>query len=229
MTRLRVGVLRALPVGVGVFVVFVVLNTLPAVLFGRDVVVFTVLLPFLAAAVCALGVRSVLGPVDRFVERITRLRTTTPYSVLAEAAARTRTGMLDTALPGLAEVLANGTAARAVIWVVVSDRLVAAAFHPPPRTPFPEVANIAVLLDRPDVDHVVPIVEGDVLRAALDDRQARRVDHRGRPAPDAGRGERGPPAAAGGRARHRAARAGAAGGRARLGAAALPVAAHARP
>ena len=46
MTRLRVGVLRALPVGVGVFVVFVVLNTLPAVLFGRDVVVFTVLLPF---------------------------------------------------------------------------------------------------------------------------------------------------------------------------------------
>ena len=167
MTRLRVGVLRALPVGVGVFVVFVVLNTLPAVLFGRDVVVFTVLLPFLAAAVCALGVRSVLGPVDRFVERITRLRTTTPYSVLAEAAARTRTGMLDTALPGLAEVLANGTAARAVIWLVVSDRLVAAAFHPPPRTPFPEVANIAVLLDRPDVDHVVPILEGDVLRAAL--------------------------------------------------------------
>ena len=168
MTRLRVGVLRALPVGVGVFVVFVVLNTLPAVLFGRDVVVFTVLLPFLAAAVCALGVRSVLGPVDRFVERITRLRATTPYSVLAEAAARTRTGMLDTALPGLAEVLAGGTAARrAVIWVVVSDRLVAAAVHPPPSSPFPEVANIAVLLDRPDVDHIVPIVEGDVLRAAL--------------------------------------------------------------
>ena len=168
MTRLRVGVLRALPVGVGVFVVFLAVNTLPAVLFGRDVVVFTVLLPFLAAALCALGVRAVLAPVDRFVERITRLRTTTPYSVLAEAAARTRTGMLDTALPGLAEVLANGTAARrAVIWVVVSDRLVAAAFHPPPSTPFPEVANIAVLLDRPDVDHVVPIVEGDVLRAAL--------------------------------------------------------------
>jgi len=163
-----VGVLRALPVGVGVFVVFVVLNTLPPVLLGRNAVVFTVLLPFLAAAVCALGVRAVLGPVDRFVERITRLRTTTPYSVLAEAAARTRTGMLDTALPGLAEVLAGGTAARqAVIWLVVSDRLVAAASHPPPRTPFPEVANIAVLLDRPDVDHVVPIVEGDVLRAAL--------------------------------------------------------------
>ena len=38
MTRLRVGVLRALPVGVGVFVVFVVVNTLPAVLLGRDVV-----------------------------------------------------------------------------------------------------------------------------------------------------------------------------------------------
>jgi signal transduction histidine kinase len=168
MTRLRVGVLRALPVGVGVFLVFLVVNTLPAVLVGRDVVVFTVLLPFLAAAVCAFAVRAVLGPVDRFVERITRLRATTPYSVLAEAAARTRTGMLDTALPGLAEVLAGGTAARrAVIWVVVSDRLVAAAVHPPPSTPFPEVANIAVLLDRPDVDHVVPIVEGDVLRAAL--------------------------------------------------------------
>ena len=143
MTRLRVGVLRALPVGVGVFLVFLVVNTLPAVLVGRDVVVFTVLLPFLAAAVCAFGVRAVLGPVDRFVERVTRLRATTPYSVLAEAAARTRTGMLDTALPGLAEVLAGGTAARrAVIWVVVSDRLVAAAVHPPPSTPFPEVANI---------------------------------------------------------------------------------------
>jgi signal transduction histidine kinase len=168
MTRLGVGVLRALPIGAGVFAVFIVVTTLPAVLVGRDVVAFTVLLSFLAAAVCAFGVRAVLGPVDRFVERITRLRTTTPYSVLAEAAARTRTGMLDTALPGLAEVLANGTAARqAVIWVVVSDRLVAAAFHPPPRTPFPEVANIAVLLDRPDVDHVVPIVEGDALRAAL--------------------------------------------------------------
>jgi signal transduction histidine kinase len=168
MTRLRVGVLRALPVGAGVFAVFLVVTTLPAVLVGPDVVAFTVLLSFLAAAVCAFGVRAVLGPVDRFVERITRLRTTTPYSVLAEAAARTRTGMLDTALPGLAEVLANGTAARqAVIWVVVSDRLVAAAFHPPPRTPFPEVANIAVLVDRPDVDHVVPIVEGEALRAAL--------------------------------------------------------------
>jgi signal transduction histidine kinase len=168
MTRLRLGVLRALPVGMAVFVVFLVVTTLPALLVGHYVEAFTVLLSFLAAAVCACGVRAVLGPVDRFVERITRLRTTTPYSVLAEAAARTRTGMLDTALPGLAEVLANGTAARqAVIWVVASDRLVAAAFHPLPRTPFPEVANIAVLLDRADVDHIVPIVEGDVLRAAL--------------------------------------------------------------
>ena len=167
MTRLRVGVLRALPVGVGVFVVFVALNTLPAVLFGRDVVVFTVLLPFLAAAVCALGVRSVLGPVDRFVERITRLRTTTPYSVLAEAAARTRTGMLGrhrAARAGGGAGQRHGGAGRHL------GRRVGPAggrrVPPAPRTPFPEVANIAVLLDRPDVDHVVPILEGDVLRAA---------------------------------------------------------------
>ena len=168
MTYLRVSALRALPVGGAVFAVFVAALVVPQVLIGKIAPAITILLPFLTAAVCAMGVRAVLGPIDRAIERITRLHATTPYSVLAEAAGRIRSGELDTALPGLAKVLVDGTTARrAGIWVVSSDRLVAAAVYPAADTPLPDVANLAVLLDRPDVDHVMPVVEGEVLRAAL--------------------------------------------------------------
>lgn len=168
MTRLLLGVLRALPVGVVVFGVFGAAVTVPVLLLGAAIGPVAVLLPFVAAALCAVAVRAVLGPVDRVIERTTRLRATSPYSVLAEAAAQIRTGALDTALPGLAKVVADGTAARqAAIWVVSSEKLVAAAVHPAPETPLPHVANLAVLLGRPDVDHIVPVVEGDVMHAAL--------------------------------------------------------------
>ncbi len=168
MTPLRVGVLRALPVGVAVFAVFAVVVAAPVLLVGGDIGGGAVLLPFLAAAVCAAGVRALLGPVDRIVQRITRLPTATPYSALAQVAARIRTGMLDTALPGLAKVLAEGSGSRqAGIWVVASDKLVAKAVHPPPERPLPDVAGLAALLDHPDVDHVVPVVDGGILRAAL--------------------------------------------------------------
>jgi len=165
---LRMGALRAIPVGLAVFAVFTVVVTAPALLPGRTPAPVAVLLPFLAAAVFVAGARAVLGPVDQVIERFTRLRATTPYSVLAEAAGRIRTGRLDTALPGLAKVLVDGTAARqAGVWVAASEKLVAAAIHPEPGTGLPEVANLALLLERADVDYVVPVVDGGVLRAAL--------------------------------------------------------------
>jgi signal transduction histidine kinase len=75
-------------------------------------------------------------------------------------------------LPGLAQVLAAGTAAdRAVIWLAVGDRLVEAAHHPPdagdPASPPRSVPGLADLLVEPDTDYVVPVLDGDVLRAAL--------------------------------------------------------------
>jgi signal transduction histidine kinase len=168
MTYLRMNALRALPVGGAVFVVFVAILVVPQVLISATASTVAFLLPFLAAAVCAVGVRAVLGPIDLAIERITRRHAATPYSVLAEAAGRIRSGELDTALPGLAKVLVDGTAARrAGIWVVSADTLVAAAVYPAADAPLPDAANLAVLLDRPDVDHVMPVVDGEVLRAAL--------------------------------------------------------------
>lgn len=126
------------------------------------------LLPFLAAGVAATGMVAARGPVDRFVRRVTDHRLTTPYSVLAQTTARVGAGSLQQALPGLAQVLAEGTGAqRAVLWLVVEGRLVEAAAFPPDHTPPDVVDNLGVLLARPDVDHVVPVLDGTVLRAAL--------------------------------------------------------------
>ncbi|WP_028923686.1 hypothetical protein [Pseudonocardia acaciae] len=132
----------------------------------------SVVLPFLAAAVTVAGLPAVLAGVDRLVQRLAHDSTTTPYSALAEAAARIRGGSLDEALPGLARVLGEGTGAqRAELWLAVGEKLVSAASWPPagsdpsagPRT----VDNLAVLLAGPDADHVVPVLDGPVLRAVL--------------------------------------------------------------
>lgn len=170
MNRVIATALRATGVGVVVLAVFVVVVGVPGWILGVGLGQVGVLLPFVAATVCAMVVKPVLRRVDRLVERLTQHRGTTPYSALAETAARIRSGSPDSALPGLAEVLAEGTAAqRAVLWLAVSDRLVAAAVHPPPPAgeEMDSADNLAVLLDRPDTDHVVPIVDGTVLRAAL--------------------------------------------------------------
>jgi signal transduction histidine kinase len=130
-----------------------------------------VLLPFVAVGGLVVALGGVLPRIDALVERLTRHREVTPYSVLASAAARIRAGSVEQALPGLAQVLADGTgASRAVIWLAVEDRLVTAAAYPPSvddeRTP-QQVPNLGVLLARADTDHVVPVLEGTVLRAAL--------------------------------------------------------------
>lgn len=135
----------------------------------------TVLLPFVAVTLAAVGLGLVLPRIDRTVARLTQHREVTPYSALAEAAARIRAGSLEQALPGLAQILAGGTGAtRAVLWLVVGDRLLSAAEYPPPAGGdsaasggAESVENLAVLLARPDTDHVVPVLDGTALRAAL--------------------------------------------------------------
>ncbi|MBN9107965.1 MAG: hypothetical protein J0I34_04205 [Pseudonocardia sp.] len=134
-----------------------------------------VLLPFAAAAICAVGLALLAPRISRLVTRLTHHRETTPYMALADAAARIRAGSLEEALPGLAEVVAEGTsAARGEVWLAVGDRLVLAAQHPAqPTAPASTqpgnlaVDNLAVLLTRDDTDHVVPILDGTELRAAI--------------------------------------------------------------
>jgi signal transduction histidine kinase len=128
-----------------------------------------VLVPFVAAGATVAALPIVLSVVDRLVRQLARDSTTTPYSALAEAAARIRGGSLEQALPGLARVLAEGTdAQRAELWLAVEDKLVSAASYPPLDTVAPRtVANLAVLLAQPDTDHVVPVLDGPVLRAVL--------------------------------------------------------------
>jgi signal transduction histidine kinase len=164
-------VLRVLLVACGMAVVLVVVVEGGSLVLGSGQL--SVLLPFVAVAVAAVGLRVVLPRVDGLVQRLTHHREVTPYSALAAAATRIREGSLEQALPGLAQVLADGTgAARAVVWLALGERLVVAAEHPPadqdgPGGPPVEVANLAVLLARQDTDLVVPVLDGTVLRAAL--------------------------------------------------------------
>lgn len=145
-----------------VFVV-VVLALVPVMWVGQRV-----LLPFVAAGVAAAGMVAAREPIDRLVRGLTRHRFTTPYSVLAQTTARVGARSLARALPGLAQVLADGTGAqRAALWLVVEGRLVETAAHPPEDGPPAVVENLAVLLARPGADHVVPVLDGSMLRAAL--------------------------------------------------------------
>lgn len=167
---------RPLAVAAGVLAVFVLVAALagPA---GTGQA--GALLPFAAAAVAGAGTAVVLPRLDRWARRRDPRHSGTPYSALARAAARIRAGSLPAALPGLAEVAAEGTGARrAVVWLVVGDRLVVAAVHPRGADDGPDGARsdgdgrpsepgLASLLARPDTDHVVPVLDGDVLRAAL--------------------------------------------------------------
>ncbi|MGH3866639.1 MAG: hypothetical protein ACRDQ4_10970 [Pseudonocardiaceae bacterium] len=131
------------------------------------------LAPFLAAALSTAGLALALPWIDRVTYGHALRPTTTPYCALARAAARIQAGPLEQALPDLARVLAEGTAAaRAVVWLAVEEKLVSAASYPT----IPEqgedaqphcLPSLAALLAQPDVDHVVPVLDGPVLRAAL--------------------------------------------------------------
>lgn len=157
--------LRLLLVGGVVAAVFVlVVGGLGALLRAPEA---AVLLPFAAAALATAGLGPVLARVDRWLQHRTHHPRRTPYSVLAQAAARIQAGSLDEALPGLAQVLAEGTGARrAAVWLAVEGRLACAAAFPPDAGPA-AVDNLAVLLARADTDHAVPVLDGAQLRAVL--------------------------------------------------------------
>jgi hypothetical protein len=160
--------LRAVFVACGVAVVLVVVVEWPGRVLGPGPL--EILMPFAAMVLAAVGLGAVQPRIDRIVERLTHYREVTPYSSLAAAATRIRAGALEQALPGLAQVLADGTgASRAVVWLAVGDRLVGAAEYPAlgSGSGADTVENLAVLLARPEVDHVVPVLDGTVLRAAL--------------------------------------------------------------
>jgi hypothetical protein len=171
MTRVSTAaVLRGLLVAGGVAAVLAVV-----VHGGRELVEpwqLQVLLPFVAVALTTCALFLVWPYVDRTVARVAGRSPLSPYSALAEAARRTQTGSLEQVLPGLAQVLTAGTAAdRAVIWLAIGDRLVDAAHHPPdaegPAGPPRSLPGIAALLVEPGTDHVVPVLEDGVLRAAV--------------------------------------------------------------
>ena len=124
------------------------------------------LLSFGAAAVAAAGLQALL---PRYLPDPAGRAGATRYAALAEAARRGQSGSLDQVLPGLARVVAEGTAAsRAVVWLAIGGRLVTAAVHPAGRGAGEEsVPDLAALLARPDTDSAVPVLDGTVLRAVL--------------------------------------------------------------
>ena len=128
----------------------------------------TVVGPFVAAALAVPAARAARPWADRVAGRLGPRPAPTPYTVLAATAARVREGSLTDALPGLARVLGEGTAAeRAVVWLVVGDVLVAEAAFPPDGGPGERVPSLGALLTRPGVDHAVPVLDGERLRAVL--------------------------------------------------------------
>ncbi|GAA2706274.1 hypothetical protein [Actinoplanes palleronii] len=157
----RAGVLRAALLGGGAFVPLV----LAGLVSGPGPVVAG--LPFLAAGVAVVLVARLRGPVERVVHD----RRVTPYSALADAARRLRSPSMEEALPGLAGVLADGTGARrASVWLAVGERLVISAAYPDDGVSAcaaDSVENLAVLLARPGIGHVVPVLDGTELRAVL--------------------------------------------------------------
>jgi hypothetical protein len=162
--------LRGLLVAGGVVVLLV------AVVHGGHALIgpqqLRVMLPFLAVGLATVAMFLARPFVERTVARLTGRSPLSPYSALAEAARRIQAGSLDQVLPGLAQVLAEGTAAvSAAVWLVVEDRLTEAAHHPPPARdaapPGRTVPGLAALLAEPDADYVVPVLDRGVLRAVL--------------------------------------------------------------
>ncbi|HSK59160.1 MAG TPA: hypothetical protein VK935_08925 [Actinomycetospora sp.] len=124
--------------------------------------------PFVAAAVAVAAARAAGPAVDRVARRLVPRPATTPYAVLADTAARVREGSLADALPGLARVLGEGTAAESAgVWLAVGDDLVAEAVFPPGEGAGERVSSLAALLSRPGIDHAVPVLDGERLRAVL--------------------------------------------------------------
>ncbi|PVZ14181.1 hypothetical protein C8D89_10145 [Actinomycetospora cinnamomea] len=157
---------RPVLVGALVAVVLLVVTALWAWLAGPALA--AVVGPFVAAAAAVATARATGPRVERAARRLAPRPATTPYTALADTAARVREGSLADALPGLARVLGEGTAAdRAGVWLAVGDELVAEAVFPPGEGAGERVPSLGLLLARPGVDHAVPVLDGERLRAVL--------------------------------------------------------------
>jgi hypothetical protein len=160
--------LRWLVVACFVAVVFLVVAVSLSAMLGSSATSL-LLPPFLAAAVSVAGLALLQNRIGQLVSRVAHVPLTSRYSALAATVARIRAGSLEQALPGLAQVLANGTGAqRAEVWLAVDERLVSAARYPTSPNDTPRaLENLGVLLAQPDSSHVVPVLDGSRLRAAL--------------------------------------------------------------
>ncbi|MGB9280776.1 MAG: hypothetical protein WCB57_11950 [Pseudonocardiaceae bacterium] len=127
------------------------------------------LLPVVAAAVSVAALAIALPRIDHLVQDDAQAPTTTPYSALATAGSRIQSGSVEQALPDLARVLAEATRSQcAEVWLAVEEKLLNVACYPAGAgRETRAVANLGTLLAQPDVDHVVPILDGHTLRAAL--------------------------------------------------------------
>jgi signal transduction histidine kinase len=157
------GAVRGLLVAVGVAAVLVTVVHGIGGLVGSAVP--AALLPVAGAALAALGLHLFLPRGHRSPGHEAADR----FPALAEAALRMQSGSLERALPGLAQVVADGTgAAQVTVWLAIGDRLVEVARHPPePHAGEVTVPDLATLLARPDTDHVVPVLDGTALRAVV--------------------------------------------------------------
>jgi hypothetical protein len=159
--------LRAALVTGGTFVLLVIVIGAADLLHATEQL--TTVLPFLVVGVAAAAFARLRPAIDQVVERFTHYHEVTPYSALADAAHRLRSPSLDQALPGLARAVAEGTRARrAAVWLAVGDRLTAAASYPSiDDGTVDAVDNLAMLLIRPGISHLVPVLDGTELRAVL--------------------------------------------------------------
>jgi signal transduction histidine kinase len=171
MTRVNTAaLLRGLLVTVGVgAVLYAVVRVGRALISIRQL---QLTLPFVAVGFATVALFLVWPVLERTVAGVAGPSLASPYSALAEAARRIQAGSLEQVLPGLAQVLAEGTgAARTAVWLAVEDRLVEAVHHPPDTgggtSPGRTVPGLADLLVDPDIDLVVPVLDAGVLRAAL--------------------------------------------------------------
>lgn len=122
----------------------------------------------LAATVAVALVAVALPLVDRVIDRL-RTGHRSPYAALAAAVGHFRDGAIDDALPGLAQVLVEGTGAeQAGVWLAFDDALTIAATHPSSaQAATGRVPNAETLMARREVDYAVPVLEGSSARAWL--------------------------------------------------------------
>jgi hypothetical protein len=122
----------------------------------------------LFATATALGLRVAVRSARRVARTLVTPAVLPPYAALTRLTRElSSSGSLDDAMPRLARMLVDGTAAqRAEVWLMVSGTLVLAASEPPSRRAR-SVASIEKLSQLDGVDHVTPVHRGGDLLGVL--------------------------------------------------------------